>query len=453
MRVAAGVFAAAAALMMILMSAQSPVAARPIPRLVFATYMTCCPLGGNDQTFEEYRKEIRQAQEAGIDGFALDISLWPSNSRQKTNVDRLFDAADELGSGFKLFIMADQGNPKGGLSPETMALLLRRFGGRPSYYRYENKLFLSTYLGTEGWIQQVRSRAAADRKDLHVVPFLSDRKGWAIPSFARSGNLRSLVSDPSAVDGYFSFRVVGAPAFQSEVMTKLGGALKRSGKTYMAGVTPYYRRASPSLTIEDGKGVSKIVAGLQAARLGGADWVQLVTWNDWEESTYLQPFDAAQVTSTNGRWKGLLDHGPILRFLTPFIREYKTGALSADRDRAILMYRPTLKARHCGPEVDDVRRRGLRNAAIEGLRDDVYAAVLLKKPATLHLSVGKSSEQFAVGAGYHQFALPAQEGQVSAKVVRDGTTVLVSQKPLPIDDAEMTSCFNLYSAELVEPGR
>jgi hypothetical protein len=43
-------------------------------RKVFAHYMVCIPTYGGSSTVADYQREIRAAQEAGIDGFALNCS-------------------------------------------------------------------------------------------------------------------------------------------------------------------------------------------------------------------------------------------------------------------------------------------------------------------------------------------------------------------------------------------
>lgn len=437
----------ARALITILAMLQTPASASAHPRLVFASYMTCCPMLGNDQTVEDYKREIQQAQAAGIDGFALDISYWPRVRRSSTNVDRLFDAADQ--SDFKLFIMADQGNPTGGLSPDQFLDLLTRFDHRRSYYRYEGKAFLSTYLGEADWISKIRRRAREAGHPIYLVPYLGLRKTSALNAFGENPQLSIMIPRLADIDGYFSFLVYGTAAHQRDVMEKLSRALKESGKTYMAGLPPYYRRATPKLWVDDGEGVEKIVSGLAAANDVDANWVQIVTWNDWTESTYLQPFQTDEVTSGTGRWKGLLNHGPILSFLAPFIRAYKTGAMEpVTQDRAILMYRPALKQALCDADTADVRRQGKRDRWLEALSDRVYLAVLLARPAVLNVSVGGKAFRFSVGSGYSQVSVPAIAGTVSASMMQNGKTVLSSRNAKSISRTRMSSCFNIYATEL-----
>ena len=38
---------------------------------VFAHYMVCCPMVGGSATLDDYKREIQEAQQRGIDGVAL----------------------------------------------------------------------------------------------------------------------------------------------------------------------------------------------------------------------------------------------------------------------------------------------------------------------------------------------------------------------------------------------
>ena len=72
-------------------------------RLVFAHYMTCFTL---DVPF--CKQEIRIAQAHGLDGFAMDFGEWCNAlgkpSRYVENMDNMFEAARQLGTGFKLLL-------------------------------------------------------------------------------------------------------------------------------------------------------------------------------------------------------------------------------------------------------------------------------------------------------------------------------------------------------------
>lgn len=60
-------------------------------------------------TVEGYKQDIRDAKNAGLDGFALNIGRWEGeNGNYQRKVAKYFQAAQELGPGFKLFLSFDQ---------------------------------------------------------------------------------------------------------------------------------------------------------------------------------------------------------------------------------------------------------------------------------------------------------------------------------------------------------
>src|SRR5690349_19713569 len=93
-----------------LMAATCAGAQPAVPRLVFAHYMVCCPRFGHESTVDDFKEEIRAAQSHKIDGFALNLT-WFRENYYTVITRRLFQAADELGTGFVLFFSLDQSEP------------------------------------------------------------------------------------------------------------------------------------------------------------------------------------------------------------------------------------------------------------------------------------------------------------------------------------------------------
>ncbi|KAF7556403.1 hypothetical protein G7Z17_g1458 [Cylindrodendrum hubeiense] len=103
---------------------------------VFAHYMV-----GTVEN-EHCRKDIVDAQNLGIDAFAVNFNQYASWSN--TTVDRLFDNADELG--FKIFFSFDMSGSYFS-DPGQYAEYLGRYLTRTSYYTYKDVPLLSTFGG------------------------------------------------------------------------------------------------------------------------------------------------------------------------------------------------------------------------------------------------------------------------------------------------------------------
>lgn len=72
---------------------------------VFAHYMVCFAAYG--ERVEDYKREIQVAQAVGIDGFALNCGAWHNEPHYPRRTQTIYRAAQELGTGFKLFFSVD----------------------------------------------------------------------------------------------------------------------------------------------------------------------------------------------------------------------------------------------------------------------------------------------------------------------------------------------------------
>ena len=154
--------------------------------LVFAHYMVC--YGGS---VEFYKSEIELAQRhrhrwlrtqlrpMGRNGYKTQ-SLSPAYAQ---SCERMYEAAKQLNSGFRLFISADV-NGLGDLM-NNMGDMVTRFEHHPNQFRYQNKTVLSAWGGT-----RKHSRACRSLKNpghpVCFIPFLMNQKYAMAWSFETS---------------------------------------------------------------------------------------------------------------------------------------------------------------------------------------------------------------------------------------------------------------------------
>src|SRR5579872_3205928 len=123
----------------ILMAAAKPALAAG-PHYVFAHYMVCYACYG--QSVEAYKQEIQDAQMAGIDGFALDVGEWNGpDTYYKTRVELIYQAAESLNTGFKLFFSVDMANTN------DIVQMVGTYANRTNSFHYNGKLVLSSFCG------------------------------------------------------------------------------------------------------------------------------------------------------------------------------------------------------------------------------------------------------------------------------------------------------------------
>src|SRR5258708_4480116 len=141
------------------------------PHLVFAHYMVCFATYGD--TVDGYKREIQEAQAAGIDGFALNVGAWDdSQAYYKSRVALIYNAAEQLNSGFKLFFSVDFENATNTVS------MVETYANRTNSFRYQGKLVLSSYghndVPATGWTGVDWTNAIIGKlvKDGHPVFFI-----------------------------------------------------------------------------------------------------------------------------------------------------------------------------------------------------------------------------------------------------------------------------------------
>ena len=396
------------------------------PRLVFAHYMVCCPRDGDDAPIAALAAEIKLAQSRGIDAFALNCGSWTDEPRYRTTATKLFRAAASLGTDFKLFFSAD------GLSPETVVAMVSEFYSHPSMLRVAGKPMLSTFDGDAEWAKAFLGPLEAAGKPLTFVPFFFP-EGRAKVFTAR--NIAKLIADNSYLDGFFLFGAAGSGTEIAQKSEKIGEAWRRAGKLYMAPVSPYYRGLGyrDNYRVFEPRGFQGMALQWEAAIAVGAQWVEIVTWNDWSEATYVEDLGAPATDSVaGGYWGQLLSHAAFLTASEYYIRWFKTGVQRIDRDDLYWFYRlsPRASPGHSTPR----GRKAAFPKGVENLEDQVFVSAFLTAPAHIEIESGKRRYQFDVDAGVHHlgvdFALGAQKFSVS----RNGRPILAGDGAFPITE-------------------
>jgi hypothetical protein len=76
-------------------------------------------------------------------------------------------------------------------------------------------------------------------------------------------------------------------------------------------------------------------------------FVEIITWNDWTESSSISPFRGGKMDDGVYRWADL-DHTALMDVMVPYIRAFKTGqqevTIESGEEGLVWWYRPTLKS-------------------------------------------------------------------------------------------------------------
>jgi hypothetical protein len=393
-------------------------AAEVSPRQVFAHYMVCFAAFG--ESLEGYQREMREAQAAGIDGFALNVGAWSKEPMYPRRVKLIYDAARALNSGFKLFLSIDCWDS------EDIREMIRTYGRHPNQLLHLNRIVVSTF-SNEGlpWKTDILPPLRAAGFDVFFIPFFYPRPISELPSEAAVGAL--LETHRETVDGLFYFGAAGLPAQLAAVNLAYGKVLRGSGKLFMAGYSPHcwgHRQAGIGRRYFEFAGGEGTETQWKAILESGAEWVELVSWNDFSESTYLVP------SIDPGRYLEELktpvrsSHAGYLELNRYFIAWFKTRRPPPiEQDALFYFYRPHPMAAVASADDQPVSWR------IGDIADAICFTALLTDTVELRVSSGDQRHNRFLPAGLQHTRVPFAPGAQRFEVYRRGKPLLSIQAP------------------------
>ena len=406
-------------LMLILtsMSASATETKQTKEKLVFAHYMTCF-----FDTVEAYEYEIALAQRNGIDGFALNCGEW-LGSRYVDAAERMYQAAKNLNSGFKLFISVDAAGIRD--FKKNIPDIVKRFYKHPNQFRHKGVPVLSTFSGKA--VRYVEPLNKLKKEGFSVV-FVPNFQSFHRYSMRHSSEqITKLLSKNSILDGFFNFAV--DDSINGIIQSNANGAKAAvmTDKIYMAGNSPAYN--SPNLRdFQLGRGYGGIWEGIIR---DGAPWVELTTWNDYQEDSHMAPRTFHQMS------KDVQDHDETYLQLTEYYAKwYKTGkAPLIKQDKLFYNYRRrTTDQRKAweykGKKATEPTRVDITRDVkkVDQIHDDaqnkVYVTIFLTDDAILEVSIDGKQKKFAVKKGVSTVDVPLTPGVPQFKLLRNNKELL-----------------------------
>jgi glucan endo-1,3-alpha-glucosidase len=420
---------AAGIIFFIFVAATTPAA---LPHYVFAHYMVCYATYG--QSVDGYEREIQEAQAAGIDGFVLDMGAWndPTLKYYDQRVELIYRAAEQLNTGFKLSFFVEFSNPT------NIINLVETFAGRTNTLRYQGGIVLSAWgmnnvptLGWVGldWTNTVLNPLRDAGYPIFFIPHFWPPNARELPAYSDAQFL--LNQDGSFVQGLFLFGAAGQPYQLAQCNSNYTAALHEAGKVFMAGYTPHYwgsAQTSNGRRYYESDGGEGTILQWNSIIRNQPDWVNLVTWNDFNESTYCSPVvDPEQPQYGEGflATPHRYCHAGYLELARHYIAWYKSGHEPAiGRDALFYFYR-THARNAVASDSSDVPVTWF----FGDVPDVIYTTVFLKAPAQLEMNSGGNLSTNTLSAGIQNVRTPFAPGAQTFTVRRHGAVVLSVQGP------------------------
>lgn len=352
----------------------------------------------------DLQDEVRQAIDAGIGGFSVDILTKSSNSLWSSSVpSELLAASAAVDPAFEIMLMPDMNGELGTLDPANLADELSKYASSPSVFRLtDNRVVISPFLAEKHdpawWSQFLEIMKARYGIEVAFVPLF----------------LNSTTNMDSFASISYGMSTWGGrnPAFNPVTDTGIGSPLDQAnrahalGKIWMQSVS--FQDARPSQSVfDEAQNTGNLRNTWQIARESNSEWVQLISWNDYSEGTAFAP--------SEGHGRALLDLNAY------FVDWFKTGtAPTITRDVAYVSYRNQLSSAQ--PTLPSESPMILR-AGSSPVRDTIEVLTFLVEGAEVKVTVGGTTTSCSADSGMDVCTVPAAVGAVSVSVVRDGTEV------------------------------
>jgi glucan endo-1,3-alpha-glucosidase len=427
-------------------------------RMVFAHYLVTNQDYQDNSTGEAkvraYMKEIQQAQAIGIDGFALNVGSWLSSGAGAEYYiaysSQMFEAAARLNSGFKLMFSADFCCGNQASDAEDM---MRRFINYPRfaavYFQHDGKYVLTTFagdgLGVATW-QKIKSDLATGANPSTATvdpswaattiavtgpPRNSSIPIFLVPAFfaAFGGELptQSQIQSgfstwKSTVDGLFYWGIAGVPGSggpldQIPSSEAYASVLHGADKLYMAPIALQFWGADAARYFEYSGYQGMRDMWMNAINVTHPDWVEIITWNDFIEGTYVSPIDdpnkypfatflvQSGLPTQPGPLNYFHSHVGAWALLPYFIEWYKTGSEPEIHKNSVFWAYRT-------QSINDQATSGIPAlGTLNGpIADEIYVTTNLARPGTLSVTSGTLTTSFNLSAGSTDVRAPFMNG-------------------------------------------
>jgi hypothetical protein len=215
----------------------------------------------------------------------------------------------------------------------------------------------------------------------------------------------------------------------------------------MASVTPYYRGFGGNFRCFETRGFEALAAEWEGLIQDNATWVEIVTWNDWGESSYVAPFGAPEQTKHwDGHWGPMLSHVAYLDASRHYIDWYKTGTQPKTlKDALYYFYRlhPKNVPGIVKPD-DKTRKTGLPGGAGK-LVDNVFVTAFLTGPAQLTIHSGETQQTFELKGGVEHVSMPFAPGKQRFVLKRDDKVLVDKTGEHEISATDAWGDFNYFA--------
>lgn len=360
------------------------------------------PLGKNHSasaTWEllNMQAEVRAAIARGITGFTFDIMSVSEATGSDSPLQLLLAAAQAVDSRFKIVVMPDL-TALGSNSSAVVQIIAAVANNPSAYHLSDGRLVASAFdaaVNSAGWWTSVLNQLNARGIKVAFVPtFLN----WANSAASFAAITYGL--------GDWGTATAGAAGSMQDVPEIVRSTY---GKIFMMPVDPQQYRPKDFLYWEAGNSSSFRNAWMSSIN-GAAEWVQLVTWNDFSESGQISPYTDTTLRGDIGT--GYYDMNGY------YAAWFLTGQKPAITHDVLYYFYRREPSTAAGPAQSQ-----LDTSVTGAMADDIELVAFLTSPAQLKITIGTNTYTQDAAAGIASFKVPSQPGTPLFTLSRNGADV------------------------------
>jgi hypothetical protein len=349
--------------------------------------------------------EVQRASAIGLDGFTLDILT--TSGPVWDHINDLFKAATIVDPSFKIVLMPDMAAELK-TQPENIVPMIETLAKYPSTFRLpDGRVVVAPFDAqnqTPQWWHATLARLKRDGVNVAFIPLF---QGWT-----------KYADEYASISYGFSDWGSRNPAGVSDRnQSDTGPAARQYVKLWMAPVSPQDTRPK-ALTYQEADNTLSYRLMWKGALDGDADWVQMVTWNDYSESTEIAPSNG-----TNYVYYDLTAY---------YVQWFKTGQRpNITHDVLYCVHRN--ESTTALPDLSKQQKPYdlLGNTPAS---NKVEVLAFTTSPGTVRIDDGGQISEHPVKAGMTSVLVPLNEGKVTYSLIRDGQTVVSGTSPTTVSN-------------------
>jgi hypothetical protein len=349
---------------------------------------------GDKWQLSNMQREVRMAIARGITGFTFDVL----SANGDAQLQMLLDAAQSVEPRFKILVMPDLAALKS--NTDAVVGSIAAAAHSPAAYRLgDGRLVVSAFNAsgnsTDWWagvIAQLKARGIS-------IAFVPTFLGW-------KGQAGAFAPLSYGLSDWGTATAAASDAMKGDAEA----AHVQYGKIFMMPVGPQQYRPKDSIYWEAGNSAAFRNAWRSSID-GGADWVQLVTWSDFSESSEIEPYTDATLRTDIGT--GFYDLNAY------FAAWFLTGSQPPiTHDVLYYFYRrePTDAAAPAQSKPNKIV-----NSSPE---DDIEMLAFLTSPGELKISIDGHASTLSAPAGMTSFKVHTAPGTPTFTLTRGGSEVI-----------------------------